>query len=178
MVRTQWELNVEIVRGKLHLPLCLRTTSQTLATVCTMFNYIHLKNSLKKWKFSFPAFSSCSKLSYHRHNPQSDSSINPHQLRHRLFQWHFLCSVPASWSGGQSFWLLTTRSRVRFFSSIFPCRGRIPAVTMVWVVSRIRLKVETSVTRSHNSINSDWIHDRDLLAGGDLTTRDSQHISS
>ena len=61
---------------------------------------------------------------------------------------------------------------------IFPCRGRIPVVTMVWVVSRIRLKVETSVTRSHNSINSDRIHDRDLLAGGDLTTRDSQHISS
>ena len=61
---------------------------------------------------------------------------------------------------------------------IFPCRGRIPVVTMVWVVSRIRLKVETSVTRSHNSINSDRIHDRDLLAGGDLTTRDNQHISS
>ena len=38
---------------------------------------------------------------------------------------------------------------------IFPCWGRIPVVTMVWVVSRIRLKVETSVTRSHNSINSD-----------------------
>ena len=43
-------------------------------------------------------------------------------------------------------------------------------VTMVWVVSRIRLKVETSITRSHKSINSDWIHERDLLAGGDLTT--------
>jgi len=38
---------------------------------------------------------------------------------------------------------------------ISPCRGRIPVVTMVWVVSRIRLKVETSLTRSHNSINSD-----------------------
>jgi len=38
---------------------------------------------------------------------------------------------------------------------IFPCRGRIPVVTMVWVVSIIRLKVETSVTRSYNSINSD-----------------------
>ena len=38
---------------------------------------------------------------------------------------------------------------------IFPCRGRIPVVAMVWVVSRIRFKVETSVTRSHNSINSD-----------------------
>ena len=38
---------------------------------------------------------------------------------------------------------------------IFPCRERIPVVTMVWVVSRIRFKVETSVTRSHNSINSD-----------------------
>ena len=38
---------------------------------------------------------------------------------------------------------------------IFPCSGRIPVVTMVWVASRIRLKVETSVTRSHNSINSE-----------------------
>jgi len=27
-------------------------------------------------------------------------------------------------------------------------------VTMVWVVSRIRFKVETSLTRSHTSINS------------------------
>jgi len=46
----------------------------------------------------------------------------------------------------------------------------IPVVTMVWVVSRIRLKVETSITRSQKSINSDCIHERDLLAGGDLTT--------
>ena len=38
---------------------------------------------------------------------------------------------------------------------IFPCKGRIPVVTLVWVVSKIRLKVETSVTRSHNSISSD-----------------------
>ena len=42
---------------------------------------------------------------------------------------------------------------------IFPCRGRIPVVTMVWVVSRNWLKVETSVTRSHNSINS-WLNPR------------------
>jgi len=49
--------------------------------------------------------------------------------------------------------------------------GRIPVVTMVWVVSRIRLKVETSITRSHKSFNNDWIHERDLLAGWDLTTQ-------
>jgi len=30
-------------------------------------------------------------------------------------------------------------------------------VTMVWVVSRIRFKVETSLTRSHISINS-WLN--------------------
>jgi len=30
-------------------------------------------------------------------------------------------------------------------------------VTMVWVVSRIRFKVETSLTRSHTSINS-WLN--------------------
>ena len=41
----------------------------------------------------------------------------------------------------------------------FPCRGRIPVVTMVWVVSRIRFKVETSLTRSHTSINS-WLNQR------------------
>ena len=33
--------------------------------------------------------------------------------------------------------------------------GRIPVVTMVWVVSKSRLKVETSSTRSQTSINSD-----------------------
>jgi hypothetical protein len=45
---------------------------------------------------------------------------------------------------------------------------------MVWVVSRFSLKVETSFTRSHESINNDWIDERDLLAGGDLTTIVSQ----
>ena len=38
---------------------------------------------------------------------------------------------------------------------IFLVGGRIPVVTMVWVVSRIKFKVETSITRSHNTINSD-----------------------
>jgi len=59
-------------------------------------------------------------------------------------------------------------------------------VTMVWVVSIFRFKVEISFTRSQKSINSDLTHERDLLAGGDLTTLgslqvrlpDSQQISS
>jgi hypothetical protein len=34
--------------------------------------------------------------------------------------------------------------------------------------------VETSFTMSHKSINNDCIHERDLLAGGDLTTIVSQ----
>jgi len=51
-------------------------------------------------------------------------------------------------------------------------------VTMVWVVSRIRLKVETSITRSHKSIKSDSIHERDLLAGGDLTTLETASTSA
>ena len=37
---------------------------------------------------------------------------------------------------------------------IFPCRGRIPVVTMVWVVSRIRLKFETSVSTQSTMIES------------------------
>jgi len=38
---------------------------------------------------------------------------------------------------------------------IFLVGGRIPVVTMVWVVSRFRLKVGTSSTRSQKSINND-----------------------
>ena len=68
---------------------------------------------------------------------------------------------PASWSNGQSFWLKITRSRVRFpaLPWWFSLWGRIPVVTMVWVVSRIRFKVETSLTRIHTSINS-WLNPR------------------
>ena len=72
----------------------------------------------------------------------------------------------------------------RLYHGNFPW-GVIPVVTMVWVVSIFRLKVETSSTRSQKSINSGWTYERDLLAGGDLITLgslqvrlpDSQHIS-
>ena len=47
----------------------------------------------------------------------------------------------------------------RLYHGDFPWGGRIPVVTMVWVVSRIRFKVETSLTRSHTSINS-WLNPR------------------
>ena len=58
-------------------------------------------------------------------------------------------------------------------------------VTMVWVVSRFRLKVETSSTRNQTSVAVTELT-RDLLAGVDLVTLgslqvrlpDSQHISS
>jgi len=36
---------------------------------------------------------------------------------------------------------------------------------MVWVVSRFRLKVETSSTRSQTSVNSDWTYEISLLEG-------------
>ena len=41
----------------------------------------------------------------------------------------------ASWSSGQSLWLLIMRSRVRFpaLPWEFSLKGKIPAVTMVWV---------------------------------------------
>ena len=42
----------------------------------------------------------------------------------------------------------------RLYHGDFPSGDRIPVVTMVWVGSRIRFKVETSLTRSHTSINS------------------------
>jgi hypothetical protein len=43
---------------------------------------------------------------------------------------------PASWSSGQSFWLLIMRSRVRFpvLPWGFSLKEKIPMVTMVWVV--------------------------------------------
>ena len=53
----------------------------------------------------------------------------------------------------------------RLFHGNFPCRGRIPVVTVVWVVSRFRLKVETSSTRSQKSINSDWTYEISSLEG-------------
>ena len=67
----------------------------------------------------------------------------------------------------------------------FSLWGRIPVVTMVWVVSRFRLKVETSFKRSQNQSTVIELT-RDLLAGADLITLgslqvrlpDSQHISS
>ena len=42
---------------------------------------------------------------------------------------------PASWSSGQSLWLLIMRSRFRFpaLPWEFSLKGKIPAVTMVWV---------------------------------------------
>jgi len=36
---------------------------------------------------------------------------------------------------------------------------------MVWVVSRFRLKVETSSTRSQKSVNNDWTHKRSRWMG-------------
>jgi len=59
-------------------------------------------------------------------------------------------------------------------------------VTMVWVVSRFRLKVETSSTRSQKNHSTVTELTRDLLAEGGLITLgslqvrlpDSQHISS
>ena len=41
---------------------------------------------------------------------------------------------PASWSSGQSLWLLIMRSRVRFpaLQWEFSLKGKIPTVTMVW----------------------------------------------
>ena len=50
-------------------------------------------------------------------------------------------------------------------------------VTMVWVVSRFRLKVETSSTRSQKSINSES-NLRDLLAEGDLIMSVSLQVST
>ena len=51
---------------------------------------------------------------------------------------NFWCTVlvwPASWSSGQSLWLLIMRSRVRFpaLPWEFSLKEKIPAVTMAWV---------------------------------------------
>ena len=60
---------------------------------------------------------------------------------------------PASWSSGQGLWLLIMRSRVRF--PVLPCefflQGKIPMVTMVWVVSRFRLKALPGISSSRIS---------------------------
>ena len=47
----------------------------------------------------------------------------------------YFLTRPASWSSGQSLWLLIMRSRVRFpaLPWEFSLKGKIPAVTTVWV---------------------------------------------
>ena len=87
---------------------------------------------------------------------------------------------PASWSSSQSFWLLITRSRVRFpvLPWEFSLWGRTPVVTMVCVVSRFRLKVETSATMSQKSINSDWTHKRSPRWRGPHHVRESTKLDS
>jgi hypothetical protein len=56
----------------------------------------------------------------------------------------YFTAWPASWSSGQSLWLLIMRSRFRFpalpWEFSFGGGGRIPMVTMVWVVGRFRLR--------------------------------------
>ena len=57
---------------------------------------------------------------------------------------------PASWSSGQGLCLLIMRSRVRFpvLPWEFLLAGKIPVVTMVWVVSRFRLKARPGISFS------------------------------
>ena len=57
---------------------------------------------------------------------------------------------PASWYSGQGLWLLIMRSRFvsRFYHGNFSLQGKIPVVTMVWVVSRFRIKAPPGISSS------------------------------
>ena len=64
---------------------------------------------------------------------------------------YFATGRPTSWSSGQG--LLTTNHEVPgsipgSTMEIFPCRERFPVVTMVWVVSRFRLKATPCISSS------------------------------
>jgi hypothetical protein len=57
-----------------------------------------------------------------------------------IYIYIYILSWPASWSSGQSFWLLIMRSRVRFPVlpwGFFSLKGKIPLATTVWVVTRL-----------------------------------------
>ena len=56
----------------------------------------------------------------------------------------------ASWSSGHGHWLLIMRSRVPFpvLPWEFSLQGKIPVVTIVWVVSRFRLKAPPGISSS------------------------------
>ena len=62
----------------------------------------------------------------------SERSFNLHLI---FILFYFLLVWPASWSSGQGLWLLIVKSRVRFpaLPSEFSLKGKIPAVTVVWV---------------------------------------------
>ena len=59
-------------------------------------------------------------------------------------------NIVASWSSGQGLWLLIMRSQVRFpvLPWEFFLQGKIPVVTMVWVVSRFRFKAPPGISSS------------------------------
>ena len=79
--------------------------------------------------------------------------VTPRPVPSTSFRIGLVVRASDYWSRGPGF-------DSRLYHGNFPCGGRIPVVTMVWVVSRFRLKVETSSTRSQTSINSDWTHER------------------
>ena len=56
-------------------------------------------------------------------------------IKKKNYCYRYFRKRPVSWSSGQSFCLLIMRSRVRFpvLPWEFSLKGRIPAVTMVWV---------------------------------------------
>ena len=75
--------------------------------------------------------------------PSTVRSLDYHLLS---FLYFTLPSRPASWSSGQSLWLLIMRSR--FYHGNFSLQGKIPVVTMVWVVIRFRLKAPPVISSS------------------------------
>ena len=72
---------------------------------------------------------------------------------------------PASWSSDQSLCLLIMRSRVRFpvLPWEFSLKGRIPAVTMVWVGLRALLALHPPISHSHHRDNVTAPHGRPKL---------------
>ena len=128
-------------------------------------------------------------LTAHRHLlPRLRMPLNMLHSPHRLLWWaqerlyRFLAFITILVQNDQprglvvrayDYWSRGPGFDSRLYHGNFPCGGRIPVVTMDWVVSRFGLKVETSSTRSQKSINSDWTHERSPRWRGPHHVRES-----
>jgi len=118
-----------------HCATAVPTTSRNIQKFYILpTEYLYLLYVSQEKRRSFP-YTAWTTGFYNRGSEFLGASSSLCWFNNKEFSVLYLQSRPASWSSGQSLWLLIMRSRVRFpvLPWEFNLKGRIPAVTMVWV---------------------------------------------